>query len=241
MDKILKNVLQPILKDDKIFMSERFKKVKLDVGLSINAPNTEIWTENENDLLVIGFEPSSLCHDSFINNNRKMAHKYPEYVFVNPNKIFDSFYPLKCALSNGEPRYQTFYNTGNDLGCSSLYEPVYFPVIEVEEVSVITLENFFDLFPWNQIPYIDQLKIDTQGSDYEVLLGAGNYLDKIVYLTLENSTHNQYKKEDDYYKFDSYLKKYNFTKISEEGINSTYLNNNHIDKIEKINFFIENK
>jgi len=241
MNNIVKQVLNPLLKNNKIFIPERFKKVKLDVGLSINAPNTEIWTENENNLLVIGFEPSSLCHDSFINNNREMANKYPEYVFIKPDKIFDSFFPLKCALSNGQPRYQTFYNTGNDLGCSSLYEPVYFPIKQIEEVPVITLENFFDLFPWDQISYIDQLKIDTQGSDYEVLLGAKNYINNIIYITLENSTHGQYKKEEDYNKFDDYLKQFNFVKIKEEGINSTYLNYNYLDKSINVNFFIENK
>ena len=85
------------------------------------------------------------------------------------------------------------------------------------------------------------MKLDTQGSDFDILVGADHYLNKIVYLTLENSTHGQYKKEDDYHKFDLYLSKFNFTKISEEGINSTYLNNSHLDKINSINFFIENK
>jgi len=241
MNNIVSQVLNPLLKDSKIFIPKKFKKVKLDVGLSMNAPHAEVWTENEKDLLVIGFEPSSLCHDSFTNHNKEMSSQYPNYTFVNPNKIFNNFYPLKCALSNGEPRFQTFYTTGNDLGCSSLYEPTYFPVIQTEEVPVITLKDFFNLFPWEQIPYIDQLKIDTQGSDYEVLLGAGDYLNNIVYITLENSTHNQYKKEDDYHKFDFYLKQFNFIKTKEEGINSTYLNFNHIDKTEDIKFFVENK
>jgi len=240
MNSIVNQVLNPLLKDNKIFIPERFKKVKLDVGLSINAPHAEVWIENEEDLLVIGFEPSSLCHDSFTNHNEEMSLKYPNYTFVNPNKIFNSFYPLKCALSNGEPRHQTFYTTGNDLGCSSLYEPTYFPIIQTEEVSVINLKEFFDLFPWEQISYIDQLKIDTQGSDYEVLLGAGDYLNNVVYITLENSTHNQYKKEDDYHKFDSYLKQFNFIKTQEEGINSTYLNFTHLDKVTNIKFFVFN-
>ena len=240
MNSIVNQVLNPLLKDNKIFIPERFKKVKLDVGLSINAPHAEVWIENEEDLLVIGFEPSSLCHDSFTNRNEEMSLKYPNYTFVNPNKIFNNFYPLKCALSNGEPRHQTFYTTGNDLGCSSLYEPTYFPIIQTEEVSVINLKEFFDLFPWEQISYIDQLKIDTQGSDYEVLLGAGDYLNNVVYITLENSTHNQYKKEDDYHKFDSYLKQFNFIKTQEEGINSTYLNFTHLDKVTNIKFFVFN-
>lgn len=241
MNEIIKQVLNPILKNDKIYIDPKFKKIKIDVGLSMNAPNTEYWLRNENDLMVIGFEPSSMCHDSFTNHNKEMSLRYPDYVFINPNKIFDSFFPLKCALSNGESRYQTFYTTGNDLGCSSLYEPTYFPVIKKEEVPIITLKDFFNLFPWEQINYIDQLKIDAQGSDFNILIGAEDYLNNIVYITIENCTYDQYKKEDDSHKFDSYLKKYSFEKISDTGGNSTYLNKNHLGKVNKINFFVENK
>lgn len=241
MNKIIKKVLSKHLLNDKIFISDNFKKAKLDVGLSMNAPNSEYWLRDESDLIVFGFEPSTKCHNSFINENESMRKRFTEYVFIEPDRINKTFFPIKCALSNGEPRYQKFYNTGNDLGCSSLYEPCYFPILDIEEVPVISLKDFFDLFPWEQIQYIDQLKIDTQGSDYNILLGAQDYLNNIVYITLENSTQDQYKKENDYYKFDFYLKKFGFLKIEEQGINSTYLNFNHIDKVNNINFFIENK
>ena len=245
MDNIVKNVLSPILKNDKIYIDPKFKKVKIDIGLSISAPNSELWLQNESDLMVIGFEPSSICFDSFTTHNHSTRTQYPQYVCITPEKINQSFFPIKCALASGEPRYQKFYNTSdskedkNLLGCSSLYEPSYFPILTTEEVPVISLSNVFDLFPWGKISYIDQLKLDTQGSDFDILIGAGDYLNKIVYLTLENSTHGQYKKEDDYHKFDSYLEKFNFVKIYEEGINSTYLNHSHLDKIDLINFFIQ--
>lgn len=247
MNAIVKKVLKPILKDKKIYIDPKFKKVKIDVGLSISAPNSELWLQNENDLMVIGFEPSSICFDSFTTYNYSTRTQYPQYVCISPEKINESFFPIQCALASGEPRYQKFYNTADNkedknlLGCSSLYEPSYFPILNTEEVAVISLSHMFDLFPWDIISYIDQLKLDTQGSDFDILIGTKEYLNKIVYLTLENSTHGQYKKEEDYHKFDSYLEKFNFTKISEDGINSTYLNNNHIDKIKKINFFVENK
>ncbi len=247
MNKIVKDALKSILKNDKIFIDSKFKKIKIDIGLSISAPNSEFWLQNESDLMVIGFEPSSICFDSFTVYNKETRTNYPQYVCIDPERINKTFFPIKCALSSGEPRYQKFYNTANNkedknlLGCSSLYEPSYFPVLEIEEVPVISLVDVFNLFPWDKIPYIDQMKLDTQGSDFDILVGADHYLNKIVYLTLENSTHGQYKKEDDYHKFDLYLSKFNFTKISEEGINSTYLNNSHLDKINSINFFIENK
>lgn len=246
MNNIVREVLNPILKQNKIFINPKFKKVKLDIGLSMNAPNSELWLRNEEDLMVLGFEPSSNCFNSLTLDSEDTRAKYPQYVYMNSERIGVSFFPIKCAISSGEPRYQKFYNTAanendkNLFGCSSLYTPTYFPVHYTEEVPVLSLKHVFDLFPWDQIPYIDQLKADTQGSDFDVLVGAGDYLNNIVYVTIENSTQGQYVKEDDYHKFDSYLKKYNFHKIQEEGINSTYVNHTHLDKLQAINFFVEN-
>ena len=39
-------------------MKENIKHVKLDIGLSYNAPHSQNWLENEPNLLVIGFEPN---------------------------------------------------------------------------------------------------------------------------------------------------------------------------------------
>jgi hypothetical protein len=240
MNKILKDVLHPVLKDNKIFIPNGFKNVKLDVGLSMNSPNSEVWLQREENLMVFGFEPGTAAHESFTFKNKEMSEKYPQYIFINPDRINKTFFPLKCALSNGEIRKEKFYITGNDLGCSSLYEPNWFEVVDVEEVAVITLKDFFEVFPWEQINYIDHLKIDAQGSDFSILEGAGDYLNNIVFISLENTTQGQYNKEEDYYKFKNYLKKYDFELIEEEGINSTYLNTNHIDKLGSINFFTLN-
>ena len=237
MNKILKDVLHHILKNDKIFIPDGFKNVKLDVGLSMNAPNSEAWLQREKNLIVFGFEPGSAAHESFTYKNKEMSEKYPEYMFINPDRINRTFFPIKCALSNGEIRQEKLYVTGNDLGCSSLFQPNFFEVIDVEEVSVIRLKDFFELFPWNQIEYIDHLKIDAQGSDFAIIEGAGDYLSKIVYITLENSTGNQYQKNEDYHKFNQYLSKYDFYLTEESGVNSTYLNTNLVDKLESINFF----
>jgi hypothetical protein len=241
MNEIIKNTLAPVLKNGKIHIDSKFKKVKLDVGLSMNAPNSEYWLQRESDLIVFGFEPSTKCHESFSKNNQQMRELYPQYTFIDPNRINETFFPIQCALSDGQPSYEKFFITGNDLGCSSLYEPVYFPVVSTEIVPVINLKNFFELFPWEAIEYIDQLKIDAQGSDYKILVGAGEYLSRIVYITVENTTQDQYKKPDDYFRFDHYLNQFGFILTKAEGINSTYLNTNLIDKLQDINFFTEDK
>ena len=106
MDNIVKKCFKSYLKNDKIYIDPKFKKVKIDIGLSISAPNSELWLQNESDLMVIGFEPSSICFDSFTTHNHSTRTQYPQYVCITPEKINQSFFPIKCALASGEPRYQ---------------------------------------------------------------------------------------------------------------------------------------
>lgn len=239
MNSIVQNTLASVLQDGKIYIPDFIKRVKLDIGLSINAPNTEYWLSRENDLYVYGFEPSSHMFRMLCDDNAKTQLQYPQYVYVHPSRIFHTFHPIKCALSTGEPRKQLFYNTNDVLGTASLYKPTYIKVTDVEEVVVISLKHFFDLFPWHQIQYIDQVKIDAQGSDFDIIVGAEHYLDRIVYLTVEHHANRAYEKEEDTLKFDPYLQQFNFRCISKNTHNSTYLNQAHEDKIENINFYIQ--
>jgi hypothetical protein len=53
------------------------------------------------------------------------------------------------------------------------------------KVPVYSLKHFFDIFPWDKYEYIEFIKIDTQGSDLDVVKGAGEYIKKVVYITIE--------------------------------------------------------
>ena len=44
-------------KNHKIKLPKWCKRIKIDIGLSDNAPQTRIWLENQSDLIVFGFEP----------------------------------------------------------------------------------------------------------------------------------------------------------------------------------------
>ena len=62
-----------------------------------------------------------------------------------------------------------------------------FDIIEKIEVELDTLDN--------QVPNVDFLKIDTQGYDYQVLLGAKNQLDTIQAIEIEVLFAPYYKKQ----------------------------------------------
>lgn len=241
MNNIINDVLKDLMVDGKIFIPPWCNKVKLDVGLSMNAPNSERWLQNEDDLIVFGFEPGNIAYDLLVNKYTERVSLFPQYVHMKSERILKTFFPIKCALSNTEPKKQTFYNTNGDPGVSSLFVPKNVSINNTEEVLVISLNNFFDLFPWEQIPYIDQLKIDAQGSDFDILMGCDKYLDKIVYVTVEDHIWNDYLgKEDDYHRFESFLCDFNFKKIQTINGNSTYLNNLYANTVDKIVFFVEN-
>lgn len=158
--------------------------VKLDIGLSYSAPQSQYWLKKEDNLMVFGFEP---------NPDAYTCIKYNNVNLTNVNKFKGRFKIFKYALNNVEkPEEMKFYATEKDCGTSSLYEPIdniskdrigYYNILKVP---VISLKMFFDEFPWNRFEYIDYIKIDAQGSDLNILKGAGDYLkDRVVFVTAE--------------------------------------------------------
>ena len=94
----------------------------------------------------------------------------------------DNFHLFNLALSDRKGE-QNFYITGKP-NCSSLRKPNIENEIvgarknlnefEVSTVKVETLENVL-----GHLDMIDYLKLDTQGTEYEILIGAGKLLDRI--------------------------------------------------------------
>jgi len=156
------------------------KRVKLDIGLSDGAPQAAKWLEQESDLLVFGFEPNN-------NNIKNIRSRNSEWsTTLHPKHINKRFYLIECALANVQDMFQKkFYYTKLDPGCSSLLKPKEFEISEEVSVQTWSLNHFFDLFPFETIPFIDFIKTDCQGSDIDVLKGCSRYLNKIAIYTCE--------------------------------------------------------
>jgi len=169
---------------------ERCIHVKIDVGLSYNAPQSQLWLTREPNLMVFGFEPNPESVESIKSGNiqkRDPCHGEPlKQQFIDDQR----FCLIESALANvDKEEIMDFYVNSKDCGTSSLFkhdEIGLGPIKQHIKVPVISLKMFFDNFPWNKFNYIDYIKIDAQGSDLNVLKGAGNYLrDKVVYVTAE--------------------------------------------------------
>ena len=164
--------------------------IKIDIGLSYNAPQSNNWLSNEENLLVFGFEPNPDSVQNILQKNIVKRHASHEEPLRNEFIDNSTFRLIPFALNNViEPTTSIFYSMANDIGTSSLYKPVnqnVDPIKSIINVDVYSLKHFFDLFPWDRFEYIDYIKIDAQGADFDIIKSAGDYLkDRVVFITAE--------------------------------------------------------
>lgn len=240
------------LKDEKINIPEYAKNICIDIGLSYNSPYSQLWLSVNPNRFVIGCEPN-------LNNIRSINQGIPKgCIQLNKDFIDKKVYMLPCALDNVNGlEYKTFYNTINDPGCSSLYKPTEIGWIgEIVTVPCISAKSIFDLISWDRFKYIEHVKIDAQGNDFEIVKSMGNYLaEKVVYLTVEITEEDIKSQYQINYvgvtaKFNKYMQDNNFIRVSTicyynrpslsianinhiDGKNLTYLNKKFSDVVEK--------
>jgi hypothetical protein len=177
------------------------KRVKLDIGLSENAPQSQIWLEREGDLLIFGFEPLLYNLLSIRRGNSKWPIK------LDPKFINHRFLLIEAALSNvTDAQTMDFFETYPDTGCSSLLEPKSFGVTNVSHVIVWSLNHFLEFFPFHIIPYIDYIKTDCQGTDLEILRGCSKYLSKVAIYTCEADNRRYINSKNSIFEIDKLFK-----------------------------------
>ena len=208
--------------------------VKLDIGLSYGANQSSNWLDNENDLMVFGFEPNPEAYNCLMKGNIQLRHPSHKNAGEPLNKThIDSgrMHIFNVALSNVDiVEEMNFFVNSKDCGTSSLYshdQNYLGPIEKIIKVPVYSLKMFFDEFNWEQIKYIDYIKIDAQGSDLDILKGAGDYLsERVVYVTAEPDG-NQYfgAHECNTENITKYMTSQNFIKIIHPNtVDPTFLN-----------------
>ncbi len=170
---------------------EKCTHVKLDIGLSWNAPQSGSWLRKEPKLMVFGFEPNPESVERIKKGNHPKKNYSVKSLPLEKKYIDEGrMHIIPVALNNvGTKKNTDFYINSDDCGTSSLYnhdEKELGLIKKVIKVPVVSLKMFFDTFPWDRFEYIDYIKIDAQGSDLNILKGAGDYLkEKVVYVTAE--------------------------------------------------------
>ena len=220
---------------------EKCSHVKIDVGLSYNAPQSQNWLSREPDLMVFGFEPNPDLLDSISKGNiQKRDHGHGEPL---QKKYIDEkrFTLVSIALSDVDKVEQmNFYINKNDCGTSSLFkhdEKHLGSIEKVVQVNVCSLKMFFDNFPWERFEYIDYIKIDAQGSDLNILKSAGKYLqERVVYVTAEpDGKFYDGAEECNTNNITNYMLSQNFIKINHKStIDPTFVNKKFIELAKNI-------
>jgi FkbM family methyltransferase len=189
-DKVVREFLELaglVFSADKIKLPAYCESVRLDVGLSVNAPQSAVWISRDSKVHVFGFEP--------VEANRAAIQRgdSPWPINLEPGFINHRINIIPCALLDRQiPEGLEMHVTKVDPGCSSILKPKTFEVAYTETVTVYSLSNFLYHFPFEVIRFISHLKIDVQGADIQVLEGARDYLDRIMCITVEVDT-NEYE------------------------------------------------
>jgi FkbM family methyltransferase len=214
---ILKKCGVPFDSNEKILIPSWVKHIKLDIGLSYNAPHTQAWLTKEPETLVFGFEcnpysVASICSPF----NKKLDNGHGnvlEFKYINTRA-----YIIPVALGKDRCPAMKFYVTDGCGGNSSFFKPsemeTRFRTKEIIDVPVYTLADFFELLP-DSIKYVDFIKIDAQGADLDILKGAGDWITKkVVFVTAEAEVGDSYiGVTGNNYTLREYMKTKNFSHI----------------------------
>jgi hypothetical protein len=172
-----------------------YKSVRIDIGLSHNAPNSAIWSREYPEDYVLGIEPNRFNFARItVFGVWSKSHSKRVRRFKPRN-----FQALLCAIDDvTKPTYENFYHIRGDSGTSSLLRPTsalleryrytireITPVLAVPLSAILTplLEHFGE---------IEMIKIDTQGKDLDVLRSAGALLKHVKRVLVEVDTLGQY-------------------------------------------------
>jgi hypothetical protein len=106
------------------------------------------------------------------------------------------------------------------------------------EVSAIGLKSILKDFPWEQIPYIEFLKVDTQANDLNVIKSAGKWIKNICFVQAEYFTNGSYEGEKMHHQclgeLIEYMESNNFYCYDYSTTDASFVNN------ELISYIIEN-
>jgi len=159
---------------DYVSIPKNVTRIKIDVGLSHDAPHAIQWLKNDDKLFVIGFEP---IEENIIKLRNLMEKK-------QNSDIKERFLIVSCALSCASGYTEMFVTP--DKGMSSILKPKTFSIDSTLTVRAETLDNFMNLIDLDMFGRIDYIKTDCQGFDLEVLKGAKNTLKHTAIVTCES-------------------------------------------------------
>src|SRR5581483_113870 len=154
MEKLLLTCGLRLSDEGKIIIPDRFTKIKLDIGLSYNAPYSNLWVQDP-ERIVFGFEPNPECAEA-LKTCEGFTHLH--YRRIDPKYVGKQLFIIPAAIdiTSSDIEYKEFYMTSGDPGTSSLYKPITMDWIKQKTVvPCISLESFLNRLDFSRIKYIE--------------------------------------------------------------------------------------
>lgn len=135
-----------------------------------------------------------------------------------------NFHIYPIALSNKKGTFDFYLTDKQD--CSSLLPPkeeswVNRPDVTNYQVTQVEVDLMENILP--DLPYISYLKLDTQGTEYEILEGMGDLLHKTHYVRCEVSNAEQYKNQKTQKDIIALMESKGFTYLKDKRVGSDIL------------------
>ena len=186
----------------------------IDVGAH-KGETIQMFSKNFNLNSIICYEASKKNFE-YLSNLKKKNYNFNLEIYNiglgSEEKVLDFFQTSESSSSTFcEINFQSNYYKRKKKILDLFKKENY--IVNKEKIKLNTLNNQFKNFSFN---FVDILKIDTEGFEFDVIKGASNHLKKIKFIYFEHH-------------FDSMIiKNYKFSEIHE------YLKNNNFKKILKI-------
>ncbi len=191
---------------------EKFDNINvlIDVG-SHHGETISLFSKNFKVDNFFGFEPSPVNFKILRKNIEKLNHKKIK-IFNHALGDVNGELQLNQSIESQSTtllqinKDSKYFNRKKKI--LSLDDNQYFQ--NFFSVKVETLNNFIIN---NNISNIGFLKIDTEGYDYNVIMGLGGNIQKVKYIYFEHHFHDMFQKKYTLSNIHNYLKKNNFKKV----------------------------
>lgn len=198
---------QTALQNGTFVFPEAVRFLRIDIGLSTHASHSAWFLGLYKDRGSIGIEPDPRCCQELLNgstllpevkrivvNKQLIQHQGRDIGTVDSRFIF-----VHCAISDvPHPTRIPFYLTNAQLagsnhqyrvfGTSSFHQPTEAHPsggYTVQDVLALPLRDIISAIP-DRFGFIEEIKVDTEGHDYQMVKSAGEGIRKAVYVTVES-------------------------------------------------------
>jgi len=200
---------QTAFHEGKFVFPDTVKFIRIDVGLSTHGSHSASFLHLHKDRGSVGVEPDPRCVEELIHGSDLLPEV--KRVVINTQSVMyhkenicnlaSRFILVNCAVSDrGVHDYVPFYLTdaqsaGDNnqykiFGTSSLHMPTSkHPSggYHIQNVLAMPLSEIIEAIP-DRFTFIEEIKVDTEGHDYQVVKSAGEFIKRAVYVTVECGT-----------------------------------------------------